>query len=105
LLFVSVTGQEANELGSDYFAHYPTVPKDTIVANINMDEDLMLWPLQDIIAFGEEHSSLHDVVKKAAERLQLQVSPDSMPEEAFFIPSDQYSFVRQGVPAILPWHA
>jgi len=102
LLFVSVTGEEANLLGSDYFAHYPTVPKDTIVANINMDEDLMLWPLQDIVAFGEEHSSLHDVVKKAAERLHLQVSPDPMPEEVFFIRSDQYSFVRQGVPAILP---
>ena len=58
ILFVSVTGEEAGLLGSDYFAHYPTVPKSAIAANVNMDEDLMLWPLQDIVAFGAEHSSL-----------------------------------------------
>jgi Zn-dependent M28 family amino/carboxypeptidase len=100
LLFVSVTGEEAGLLGSDYFAHYPTVPKDAIVANVNMDEDQMLWPLQDIIAFGAEHSSLDAVVHKAAERAHLGVSPDPMPDEVVFIRSDQYSFVKQGVPAV-----
>jgi Zn-dependent M28 family amino/carboxypeptidase len=102
LLFVSVTGEEAGLLGSDYFAHYPTVAKDAIVADMNMDEDDMLWPLEDIIAFGAEHSSLDAVVKKAAERVHLGVSPDPMPEETFFIRSDQYSFVKQGVPAVFP---
>ena len=102
LLFVSVTGEEAGLLGSDYFAHYPTVAKDAIVANVNMDEDQMLWPLEDIIAFGAEHSSLDAVVKKAAERAHLGVSPDPMPEEVVFIRSDQYSFVKQGVPAVFP---
>jgi hypothetical protein len=102
LLFVSVTGEEAGLLGSDYFAHYPTVAKDAIVANVNMDEDLMLWPLEDIIAFGAEHSSLDAVVHKAAERAHLGVSPDPVPEEVVFIRSDQYSFVKQGVPAVFP---
>jgi hypothetical protein len=102
LLFVSVTGEEAGLLGSDYFAHYPTVPKDAIVANVNMDEDQMLWPLEDIIAFGAEHSSLDAVVRKAAERAHLDVSPDPMPEEVVFIRSDQYSFVKQGIPAVFP---
>jgi Zn-dependent M28 family amino/carboxypeptidase len=102
LLFVSVTGEEAGLLGSDYFANYPTVAKDAIVANVNMDEDLMLWPLQDIIAFGAEHSSLDAVIHKAAERTHLGLSPDPMPEEVVFIRSDQYSFVKQGVPAVFP---
>jgi Zn-dependent M28 family amino/carboxypeptidase len=62
----------------------------------------MLWPLEDIIAFGAEHSSLDAVVKKAAERAHLGVSPDPMPEETVFIRSDQYSFVKQGVPAVFP---
>jgi len=100
ILFVAVTGEEAGLLGSDYFAHYPTVSKDTIVANVNMDEDQMLWPLLDIIPFGAEHSTLGGVVKRAAERLHLGISPDPMPEEVIFIRSDQYSFVRQGVPAV-----
>jgi NADPH-dependent 2,4-dienoyl-CoA reductase/sulfur reductase-like enzyme len=62
----------------------------------------MLWPLQDVVAFGAEHSSLDGVVKKAAERAHLAVSPDPMPEEMVFIRSDQYSFVKQGVPAVFP---
>jgi hypothetical protein len=102
ILFLSVTGEEAGLLGSDYFAHYPTVSKASMVANVNMDEDLMLWPLRDIVAFGAEHSSLDGVVRKAAARLHLSESPDPNPEEVVFIRSDQYSFVKQGVPAIFP---
>ena len=102
ILFLSATGEEAGLLGSDYFAHYPTVSKSSVIANVNMDEDLMLWPLRDIVAFGAEHSSLDAVVKKAAARLGLSESPDPMPEEVVFIRSDQYSFVKQGVPAIFP---
>lgn len=102
ILFVAVTGEEAGLLGSDYFAHYPTVNKGAIVANVNMDEDQMLWPLLDIIPFGAEHSTLDGVVKRAAERLHLALSPDPMPEQVIFIRSDQYSFVKQGIPAVYP---
>ena len=102
ILFVAVTGEEKGLLGSDYFAHYPTVSKAAIVANVNMDEDVMLWPLRDIIAYGAEHSSLEGVVEKAAKRLQLSVSPDPEPEETIFIRSDQYSFVKEGIPSVFP---
>jgi Zn-dependent M28 family amino/carboxypeptidase len=100
ILFVSVTAEEEGLLGSDYFAHFPTVKKNAIVANVNMDEDLMLWPMEDLIVFGAEHSSLSQEVNEAAARLHLAISPDTQPEQVFFIRSDQYSFVKQGVPAI-----
>ena len=102
ILFVSVTGEEAGLLGSDYFAHYPTVAKESMVANLNMDEDAMLWPLEDIVAFGAEHSTLQGVMEAAAKRMNLSLSPDPLPEEVVFIRSDQYSFVKQGVPAVFP---
>ena len=102
LLFVSVAGEEAGLLGSDYFAHYPTVKKSAIAANVNMDEDQMLWPLLSIIPFGAEHSSLEETVNQAAARMHLRVDPDPMPEEVVFIRSDQYSFVKQGIPAVFP---
>jgi Peptidase family M28 len=102
ILFVAVTGEEAGLLGSDYFAHYPTVAKKSIVANINVDEVLLLWPMEDVIAFGAEHSSLGDVIKKAAARMNVTVSPDPLPEQVIFIRSDQYSFVKQGIPAVMP---
>jgi hypothetical protein len=102
ILFVAVAGEEEGLLGSDYFAHYPTVKKSTIVADVNMDEDDMLWPLKDIVPLGAEHSSLDEVVHEAAARLHLSVSPDPAPEEVGFIRSDQYSFVKQGIPAVFP---
>jgi hypothetical protein len=102
MLFLAVTGEEKGLLGSDYFAHYPTVEKKSIVADVNMDEDLMLWPLKDVVAFGAEHSSLRDTANEAAERLNLTVSPDPLPEQVIFIRSDQYSFVKQGVPSVFP---
>jgi Peptidase family M28/PA domain len=102
ILFLAVAGEEEGLLGSDYFAHYPTVAKEAMAANLNMDEDLMLWPLEDVIAFGAEHSTLQEVMEAAAKRMHMSLSPDPLPQEVVFIRSDQYSFVRQGVPAVFP---
>jgi len=101
ILFVSVTGEEEGLLGSDYFAHYPTVAKDGLVADINMDGAALLWPIEDVIARGSEHSTLLSAVNEAANRLKLDVNPDPRPQAVLFIRSDQYSFVKQGIPSVL----
>jgi hypothetical protein len=100
VLFLGVTGEEMGLVGSEYFAHYPTVPLKNIVANINIDSPVMNRALLDVVAYGAEHSSLGRVVEQAAERMGLEVSPDPQPEEVLFIRADQYSFVREGVPAV-----
>ncbi len=101
VLFVFVTGEEMGLLGSDYFAHFPTVPLKSIVANVNIDAAPgVFFPMKDVVALGAEHSSLGDEVTSAAKLMGYQVSPDPMPEEVGFIRSDQYSFVLQGVPAV-----
>jgi len=101
VLFVFVTGEEMGLLGSDYFAHYPTVPLKSIVANINIDgAPGVYFPLKDVVALGAEHSTLGEEVASAAKVMGYDVSPDPMPEEVSFIRSDQYSFVLQGVPAV-----
>ncbi len=87
-------------LGSDFFAHHPTVPRDSIVADVNADGVLMLHPLRDVVAFGADHSSLLEPVSKAAGVLGIALSPDFMPEEVIFVRSDQYSFVKQGIPSV-----
>lgn len=101
VLFLAVTAEEKGLQGSDYFAHRPTVPIDQIVANVNLDMFLMLHPLRDVIAYGAEHSSLGRAVEDAAGRLGIEVSPDPRPEQVVFIRSDHYSFVRQGIPAMM----
>jgi Zn-dependent M28 family amino/carboxypeptidase len=100
ILFLAVTGEEEGLLGSDYFAHYPTVPLNQIVADVNMDGVTLFYDFLDVVPIGAEHSSLGPVVNDVAQHLGLEVSPDPMPEEVFFIRSDQYSFVKQGVPSV-----
>lgn len=101
ILFVFVTGEEAGLLGSDYFAHFPSVPLDKIVANINIDgAPGLFYPLKDVVAMGAEHSSLQKNVESIAAKLGYSLAADPMPEENYFIRSDQYSFVLRGVPAV-----
>lgn len=100
VIFIALTGEERGLVGSDYYAHYPTVPGDAIVANVNLDMPLFLYPLEDIIAFGAEHSSLQPVIDAAIAHEGFELTPDPMPEEVIFIRSDQYSFVKQGVPSV-----
>lgn len=100
VMFIAVTAEESGLLGSDYFAHNPTVPAANIITNINLDMPLFLFPVADLIAFGSEHSSLRTVVAAAAKSEGFMLTPNPLPEEALFVRSDQYSFVRQGVPSI-----
>jgi hypothetical protein len=100
VLFVAVTGEEAGLIGSDYYAHNPTVTAHGIVANINLDEIPMLYDFKDIVLLGQEHSSLGKIAREAAARVDVEISPDPIPELVRFVRSDQYSFIRQGIPAL-----
>jgi Zn-dependent M28 family amino/carboxypeptidase len=94
------TGEEKGLQGAYYFAFNPTVPVEKIVANINMDELNSFFPLKDIVGFGAEHTSMNTDLGAAAKVVGYQVSPDPFPEETIFIRSDQFPFVRRGIPAI-----
>jgi len=100
VVFLLVTSEEEGLLGSDHFATYPPAPAGTIVANVNVDMPLFLYPLADLVAFGGENSSLGEHVARAAREAGLALGPDPMPEENVFVRSDQYSFVRRGIPAV-----
>jgi Zn-dependent M28 family amino/carboxypeptidase len=100
ILFVAVTAEEHGLLGSRYFAGEPTVPKSSIVANINMDMFLPLYPMKSVMVLGLDESDLGDRVRDVAKRSGLGVNPDPQPERNRFTRSDQYSFIRQGIPAL-----
>jgi Zn-dependent M28 family amino/carboxypeptidase len=71
-----------------------------MVANVNLDMPMVLYPFADVIAFGSTHSSLADAVSNAAKKIDLSLSPDPMPEQALFTRSDHYSFVKAGIPSV-----
>ncbi|HWM94560.1 MAG TPA: M28 family metallopeptidase [Thermoanaerobaculia bacterium] len=101
VLFLAVAAEEQGLQGSDYFARHPTVPIGKIVANVNVDMFMMFAPLHDVVGFGAEHTSLGQTAEQAARRLGVEISPDPFPQEVIFVRSDQYSFVKQGIPSLL----
>ncbi len=100
ILFVMVTAEEKGLLGSDYFANNPTVPLESIVANVNLDMPVLTNAFDQLIGFGAQHSSLWGVIESAAEKNGMHLIPDPVPEQGIFVRSDQYSFIKKGIPAV-----
>ncbi|HEX8511910.1 MAG TPA: M28 family metallopeptidase [Allosphingosinicella sp.] len=100
MLFVFVTAEEKGLLGSRYFALRPTVPKASMVANMNFDMALPIMPLRSVTALGAEESGLGAVAAAVGQSMGLPLVPDPFPDRNAFVRSDQYSFIREGVPAL-----
>jgi Zn-dependent M28 family amino/carboxypeptidase len=100
ILFMAQTGEEEGLLGSKYFTARPTVPFERIVADINLDMFLPLYPLKVIEVQGLAESSLGESMRAAAAGLGIAVQTDREPEQNRFIRSDQYSFIRSGIPSL-----
>ncbi|KFL36173.1 M28 family metallopeptidase [Arenimonas donghaensis] len=99
LVFVALTAEERGLLGAEHFANQPSVEGE-LVANINMDMPVFLADVTDVVPIGIEHSSLEADVQAAADALDIGLTPDPKPEEVVFVRSDQYAFVRKGIPAV-----
>lgn len=99
LVFVAVTAEEKGLLGAEWFATHPTVD-GPLVANINLDMPVLLAPSTDVVPIGVEHSTLKGALDAAAKDVGVKLSPDPFPEEVIFVRSDQYPFIRAGVPAV-----
>jgi Zn-dependent M28 family amino/carboxypeptidase len=100
VLFIAVTGEEKGLLGSQYFTGAPTVPFKNIVADINMDMYLPLYPLKYLEVQGLDESSLGADIRVVCEKAGVIVQPDKEPQRNLFIRSDQYSYIKRGVPAL-----
>jgi Zn-dependent M28 family amino/carboxypeptidase len=100
MLFVIFTGEEPGLLGSTFFVGHPTVALESVVADLNFDVLLPLWPLTSILAQGDQESSLGDVARAVALRRGLELVADPLPNRNSFVRTDQYSFARVGIPAL-----
>ena len=100
VILLWVTGEEKGLLGSRYFAEFPTVRASSIVANINTDMFLPIIPLQAVTVYGISESDLGEWAAKMAKQHGIEAQDDPKPQRNSFIRSDQYSFIRKGVPAV-----
>ena len=100
ILFIALTGEEMGELGSAYFAAKPTVPKQDIVADLNMDMYLPLFPLRYLEVQGLGESTLGNDARAVGQLNDVEVQFEKQPEENRFIRSDQVNFVANNIPAL-----
>jgi Zn-dependent M28 family amino/carboxypeptidase len=100
IVFLAAAGEENGLLGSQYFVQSPPVPKAAVVADINIDMFLPLFPMKMVMILGLEESDLGRTATDVAASLDLAVQSDPEPARNRFRRSDQYSFVREGIPAL-----
>jgi len=100
IIFAAVTAEEKGELGSAYFATHPTVPVGQIVADLNTDMWEPQIPLVGIFGYGADESDLGNDLRQALKLHNLTLMEDPHPEQVRFIRSDQYSFIKRGIPAL-----
>ena len=100
ILFLLVTGEEKGLLGSKYFAAHPTVPPKSIIADVNVDMFLPIVPLKILKIEGIEESDLGARAAAIAQSMGIKPIPDPEPLRNAFIRSDQYNFIKKGVPAV-----
>jgi Zn-dependent M28 family amino/carboxypeptidase len=99
LLFCVVTAEEKGLFGSKYFAAHPTVPREQMVANINLDQLRPIFPLKTLTMLAIDESTLGDTVRQVAGPMGIRIQPDPEPERGLLRRSDHYSFMQIGVPA------
>ena len=71
-----------------------------MVADINVDMFLPIVPLKILRVQGLAESDLGDRAREVAQSLGVRVQPDPEPLRNVFIRSDQYNFIRHGIPAL-----
>jgi len=99
LLFVVVTGEEKGLLGSRYYAAHTTIPKERMVADINLDQLRPLFPLQLLTMLAVDDSTLGDTARQVAEPMGIRIQPDPEPDRNLLRRSDHYNFMQIGVPS------
>ncbi len=102
LLFMTFGGEELGLIGSLWYTDHPTIPLASTVANINLDMVGRNWA--DAVAAISSSSYLvrmAEGVEGDHPELGLHVIEDPWPERNLIVRSDQYSFVRYGIPGAL----
>ena len=100
ITFVALTAEESGLLGSRAFVLNAQRRQMTVTADLNTDMFLPLFPLKQLIVFGLEESDLGGDVRVVAESLGIATQTDPQPLRNRFIRSDQYSFIRAGIPSL-----
>jgi len=100
ILFCAFTGEEKGLLGSNWFTTHLTIPKEKLVADVNLDQLRPLFPLNTLTAEAVNDTTLGQTARDIGAKMQIEIRPDDEPERGLLRRADQFPFLRIGVPAI-----
>jgi hypothetical protein len=100
VLFCAFTGEEKGLLGSRWFTEHLTLPKESLVADINLDQLRPLFPLHILTASAVDDTSLGQTAREVAATMHIEIRPDREPERGLLRRADNWPFLQMGVPAI-----
>jgi Zn-dependent M28 family amino/carboxypeptidase len=100
LLFAVVTGEEKGLLGSRYYTQHLTVPREKLIANINLDQLRPVHPLHTLTTLAVDDSTLGDTARAVAKTMNIRIQPDPEPLRNLLRRSDHINFIGIGVPAV-----
>ena len=99
VVFAAFTGEEKGLLGAHWFVDHPTVPKASIVADINLDQLRPLFPLKILTELAVDDSSLGQTARGLAASMGVRIQPDPEPERGLLQRADHWPFMQAGIPA------
>jgi len=114
ILFIWHAGEEAGLWGSEYFTDHPTVPRDSIVAELNIDmigrgraDDIKGGGPGYLQLIGSRRLSteLGDLVEKVGKteptsyKFDYQYDANGHPQQ-YYCRSDHYEYARYGIPIV-----
>lgn len=99
-IFIFFTGEEKGLLGSEYYVANPPIPLDKVVMCFNSDNGGYNDTSKATI-IGLNRTTATPELETAGKNYGLDINDDPAPEQNLFDRSDQVSFARKGVPAIM----
>jgi Peptidase family M28 len=100
VLFLVFTAEEKGLLGSKYFALHPTIAKEKMAADINLDQLRPIFPLKTLTVIGLNESNLGETVQHVADAMNIRIQPDPEPARRLITRSDNYSLMQIAIPAV-----
>jgi len=100
-VFLATTAEESGLLGADYFVKNPGLSDKSVVANVNVDLPMFLFPMNTITTWGAERTTFEAAAAAEVSLEGFEALPYPYPGELGDINrSDSYPFAKQGIPFI-----
>jgi hypothetical protein len=98
VVLAAFTGEEKGLLGARWFVDHPTVPRASIVADINLDQLRPLFPLEILTELAVDDTTLGRTAREVAASMAIRVQKDPEPERGLLQRADHWPFMQAGIP-------